>query len=1223
MRGYTSRHGKLHAGFAAPDPEFSPAPIWWWSGAEVRLSVLVEQLDRLVEQGVHNVVVINLAPTGPTYGALADRPALLSEDWWDLWAGLCEHARRRRARLWFYDQIGFSGANLQGEIVAGNPAFAGASLEYLTGEGELRVPDGGEPVGAWAVDERRPLRVHNGLAGYDGPMFLAYSLRRGFDYTSPEACAVLFGQVHGEFERRLGDYLGDVLVGSFQDELPSMPTWSPRFSDEFATRCGYRIEAVIGALWHDWGPESARVRVDYQRIRAALAEEAFFEPLHRWHERHGLTAGIDQQSPSRAGEPLGCTRQYADYPRTHRWYSAPGSDHWGDAKLHSSLAHHYGHPRTWIEAFHSTGWGGTLEETFDWLRPWLLAGATLYNPHAVYYSTGQGWWEWAPPSTCWRQPYWPHYRHFADTVSRLCWLFTRGEHVCDIGVLFPSTTIAAGTMLTSTRADAELAHRTYLDAVGRMLWFDPLPGALREAGHDFDVLDDHTVATATVAGNALCTRGERYRVVIVPACTVLEAATASRLIELAVAGGQVVLLGARPEHADTPDGDEAIARLRTLGVTELPTVDSPVRADGPVLHRRVGDRDVLLVTAGSATAYPILPDAPWSDEDFDFHDYNERLRERGYDFDPARLRTSTTVWLAGEVGDVEQWDPLTGTVTPAPCRYVDGGTEVTVTFGSAPAAVLVWSAKPAEVVTTSPVTPLTATEVTGPWRSTLDTPTVAQWRPWHRTGDGEWRRVLTTFGEFAQVKVNDGAWRPLEYSLSRGIEKDPLHVPPLGPKGRVPEEFWHVDRARTVRLRTTLPAPPGERTLAVATNGLVEIWWNGARLPDDPGGYLRLFDVTCAAANRLELLVQSEEDGPLRGYWALTDDRVAFERPEWTTPADGTRAGSTVRARATLTADTPGSVVVQLGTEGVATFLVNGVEVSVRGAFDPYGTRPNPRVLRHEITLRAGENRLEVVFRDLGSRVSMIFDGPECGWTWTRDGAEVPAVARRRQSYDSRWPLSRARPHPLPRAAWLDGAPTTGVLDVVPDSGHERQEEWFRLDVPPGARRARLPVVGETTVWLDGEECDIENLRPGRELLVRVRPADGRTGGALWDGPAEFDCDDGTIDIGPWDRFGLGSYSGGVSYHREIEVPSAGRVVLDLGAVRGTAEVAVNGRPVGVRIWTPYRFDLSGLVRVGTNQLTVTVFNTLGPLLEDTSPTAGVYAGQRVSGLLGPVHLLR
>jgi hypothetical protein len=1240
---YRSRHEALHAGFVEPDPEFSPAPIWWWSGAPVTLPRLCEQLDALVEQGVYNAVILNLAPTGPTYGALADEPALFSEAWWELWAGLCAHARTRGARLWFYDQVGFSGANLQGDLVAANPEFAGCELATVESEvdGEVTLSCPGEPVAAFAVvagADPVPVPVLDGRATWRGTgrLVLVHTRRRGFDYTSPAACAALRDVVHGAFERRLGDYLGDVIVGSFTDELPSMPTWSPAFADEFATRCGYRIEPVISALWHDGGVEFARVRVDYQRVRAALAEEAFFAPMHAWHERHGLTVGVDQQSPSRAGEPLGCVRQYADYARTHRWYSAPGSDHWGDAKLHSSLAHHYGRPRTWIEAFHSTGWGGTLEETFDWLVPWLLAGATLYNPHAVYYSTAGGWWEWAPPSTCWRQPYWPHYRVLADTVARLCWLLTRGEHVCDVGVLFPSTTAAAATLLTGPLPYGENAQKSYLDTVGRMLWFDAQPGALQADGRDFDVLDDDTIAAATVVDGALCTRGERYRAVVLPGCRVLETATARKLVELAEAGGLVLAAGARPEFADTAEGDEYVVRLWDLLVTDLSTVERPLSVTGPALLRRVADRTVLVVGAaedGGATARPILSGIRWSEEveDVDMGLYNRLLREHGYDFDPARNRSATTVWLPGTVVDAEQWDPVTGAVAPAPARAVDGGTEVTVSFADAPLAVLVWSAGAGVPVEPPEPAEVRVTEVPldGSWRSTVDD-VVRQWRPEHRVG-GAWRPVLVGHGPFAEVRVAGGEWRPVEYSLSRGIEKDPHHMAALGPKGRVPDEFWHVEdvvAGRMVRLRTTLPVPTaGERTLAVGVEGEVEVWWNGVPVPMS-GGYTRLAPVDCVAGhNRLELAVRAERAGTLRGYWALTEDPAAFVRPEWTMPADGSRAGTTVRASATI-----GAVpVVQLGTEGAAQLFVNVTEVAVQGAFDPYDTRPNPRILPHDISahLVDGTNRIEVVFRDTGNPVSVVLDGAgPVDWTWERDGEPVRTAWRRRQSHDARWVSLTARPHPLPRANWLTGDDPGGVLDLVPDLDPDtpRTDELFRLDVPPGAVRARLPVAGDATVHLDGIPVSVVDgeveLQPGRTLTVRIRPCDGRRGGALWEGPAEFECAEGELAPGPWDSAGLASYSGAVTYHRDVDRPGDGSVVLDLGAVRGTAEVTVNGAPAGVRIWSPYRFDLTGLLRNGGNRIGVTVRNTLAPEIDDTSPTLGVYAGQRRSGLLGPVRLL-
>ena len=216
---------------------------------------------------------------------------------------------------------------------------------------------------------------------------------------------------------------------------------------------------------------------------------------------------------------------YADYARTHRWFSAPGSDHHGDARIHSSLAHLYERPRTWIEAFHSTGWGGTLEETFDWLLPWLRAGATLYNPHAVYYTTKAGWWEWAPPSTDWRQPYWRHHRVFADAVTRLCAALSLGRHVCDVAVLLPTATAQADLTLDGPGPAALRAQEVYRELVGDATWFAPVLGVLDRLGLDADVIDDDSLAGAEVVDGAqLSVANERYSAIVLPAATVLEEA---------------------------------------------------------------------------------------------------------------------------------------------------------------------------------------------------------------------------------------------------------------------------------------------------------------------------------------------------------------------------------------------------------------------------------------------------------------------------------------------------------------------------------------------------------------------------------------------------------------------------------------------------------------------------------------------------------------------------
>ena len=310
----------------------------------------------------------------------------------------------------------------------------------------------------------------------------------------------------------------------------------------------------------------------------AFAERSFFRPLHEWHEQHGLLCGVDQQIGAREGEPLASSEIYGDYVRTHRWFSAPGSDHHGDAKLHSSIAHHNRRPRVWIESFHTSGWGGTLEETFDWLLPWLGAGANLYNPHATYYATRAGWWEWAPPATDWRQPYWRHYEVFAGAVARLCSALTLGgPRVRGRRALSCRDRTRRAPARRSRSRPGLRAEALYLDIVGRMRWFDPCPGALNRLGRDFDVLDDDSVAAAAVGDGALRVGPEAYSAIVLPGCTVLEARTAERLTEFVDAGGTLIAVGPLPERAaGIGVGDAAISELAARFATgAAQQVDEP------------------------------------------------------------------------------------------------------------------------------------------------------------------------------------------------------------------------------------------------------------------------------------------------------------------------------------------------------------------------------------------------------------------------------------------------------------------------------------------------------------------------------------------------------------------------------------------------------------------------------------------------------------------------
>ncbi|MDR3034317.1 MAG: hypothetical protein LBV78_14590, partial [Kitasatospora sp.] len=865
---------RLAAVLADPPREFSPVALWWWSGEPLRRERLRWQLERFAAGGVYQLVVINLAPSGPMFDADADDPPFFSEPWWELLTQVCDDAEALGMRLWFYDQLGFSGAAIQAGLVRAEPRFAG---QWLAG---------------------------------DGPVAL-----RGFDYLSRDACAVLIDRVHGEFERRLGKRLGGVIAGSFQDELPTLPTWSAAFPAEFERRRGYDLGPLRRLLWED-GPDAGRVRRDYQRTRAELAEEAFFRPLADWHDRHGLLQGCDQKDPARAGDPAAGVRLYADYARTHRHFSAPGSDHHGDARIHSSLAHLHGHHRTWIEAFHSSGWGGTLEETFDWLLPWLRAGANLYNPHAVYYSTKGGWWEWAPPSTDWRQPYWTHHHVFATAVTRLCAALSLGRHACDIAVLLPTATVQSGIRLdgagaapgpgSGTDAAAERAREVYRELTGDMTWFRTVPGTLDRLGLDADVIDDDSVGRARCQGGRLEVADESYAAVVLPACTVLDPQTERRLAAFAADGGLVVAVGERP-----PAGvlrDRAQYTATAAGVAPLLAHLRRVEAPVPPLVREVDGATLVFLQAAFPGASRVTARRP------DGRGVELGWADAEVDFDTSRYAESMPVRIGDVTGPPLLADAFTGELRALP--YEDdgeGGVRLTVPFDAGPAALLVFGAAGAQRPAAGSAVPAASGEVPGreeeyaldgPWHfdllPTLDDtwgdfgpPAAAPLQRWaveHRVDDGgRWRPVHATFGPHGVRRTGDQAWRPAVYSTSRGLYKDGIHRQALGPKGHVPEEFLDFGEAEpgdtvVFRAELTVPAPGG--FLRIGAPAAKHVTLDARAVALDDHGYLAFTAEPLAPGIAvLELRLTPDERVRLRGNVSVvTEPR---RTPEWITAGPG------------------------------------------------------------------------------------------------------------------------------------------------------------------------------------------------------------------------------------------------------------------------------------------------------------------------------------------------
>jgi hypothetical protein len=118
---------------------------------------------------------------------------------------------------------------------------------------------------------------------------------------------------------------------------------------------------------------------------------------------------------------------------------------------------------------------------------------------------------------------------------------------------------------------------------------------------------------------------------------------------------------------------------------------------------------------------------------------------------------------------------------------------------------------------------------------------------------------------------------------------------------------------------------------------------------------------------------------------------------------------------------------------------------------------------------------------------------------------------------------------------------------------------------------------------------------------------------------------------------GIKYFSGTATYLKEFEVPASmvgdgQRLELDLGQVRNVAEATLNGKLLGIAWKPPYSYDVTGVVRVGKNELKVEIVNLWAnrlvgdaKLLREkriTRLTQKVKInGPLESGLLGPVQL--
>ncbi len=844
-KGYPAKGTDIDVlpGFLNPPEGYGNIPFYWWNGDTLNKERLSAQLDILASSATDGFAV-SYIHTDPAVDTVYNKeghglfgrtepgsPEVFSEEWWEIWNWFSGQCKRRGLGAGLDDYtVGWVGNGYYPDELDTMSVFSGYKGELQIEKipvkgGQLftsNVPDNILSVTVWPGKTNLTETITDGKITWQAPSGKEYNVyiittKPGY-VLHPEHGKRLVDVYFNRFESKLDAEGKAGMNYFFQDELSypiSRLTWSDDFQDEFLKRKGYDIIPYLPALQENIGEITPKIRLDYLEVLMDLSEERYYKPIYDWHASRGLIYGCDNLG--RGKDPVA----YVDYFRAMSWFTAPGNDapangsSFLETKVSSSIAHLYNRPRTWLEAFHSMGWGSSGAWLNKQIDHHFMAGGNLVCMHGLYYSTHGGWWEWAPPDFHFRMPYWPHMKQWLKYTERMSYLLSQGSHVCDIVLLYPTEPLQAYPEATPDSA-FNLALR------------------LSNSGLDYDFADYRSIRDARIDEKHLTMAGEKYKIVILADMKAIHHGSLEKILDFYRSGGIVLATGDLPFATDkegegSPGVNEMVKEIFGVSYTDirngiktekqtntangigwymaggsiekviprLITPDFiPANGSGKVLHRKAGKRDIYMVTD---------------------------------------VEKNTECFFRAK-GKVEIWDAVKGEIQPYPVvEQTEKGTTLRIRKDTGNTSLLVFS--PGEPVvekeSAAPAAPSRIINLDKEWEVELlptlnnkwgdyrfpafdgyigaeartfryspGTPADSDWMLSHYN-DSTWQEGIYGYGIQAESRIEgQTGWFPLAFSWQYGVWDNPGAQGYHGLKGKVNDGFFILDQGGHQQYRT-------------------------------------------------------------------------------------------------------------------------------------------------------------------------------------------------------------------------------------------------------------------------------------------------------------------------------------------------------------------------------------------------------------------------------------
>ena len=1176
--GWPSRDPGLDAlpGFQTPPAGYGEVPFWWWTGEPLDADRLIGQVRELHKKGISGVQVNYSHLDTPGWSTDFDQPAIFSDQWWEIYSRVSEECGKlgmgiglstytldwpRGGQNLFLDLF-YSQPELNAYEIHGSEYLClsnGESFEYMPSPDSVAVR-------AYMVQEGQLQRggIDVGALASDGKI----------EWTAPTGEWSVWTFESKRKEGSLNPLLpesGAIVVRDFFQEFENHnPGQTSKGLNYF-----FNDELHLGAdkyAWHQDFAAQFKLRKGYDLIEVLPA---------MWMDMGDLTPKVRMDY---ADVRMSLMEERYFKP-IHDWHASRGIIFGCDSRGRGTKPYEFGDyfraTRWYTAPGHDTPGGNadlikgkvssSIANLYQQPRVWLEGYHSLgwgATPEQLMFATRENYLYGCTLLNLhglyyttygshweWAPPCYHFHMPYWPHMSEFLGYFDRLSYLMSQGYHVADVAVVYPVAPYEAETEGEAAKTTAFE----------LAQELMAAGINFDFIDNDSLARAVVREGRLVVEDANasYQALVFPNMDAVRWASIEKAAQFAQAGGSVLAVGTLPQVSDRAGRNDP--QLEALN-------DLAFEAE---------DRLPDCAQAVARIRQAFMPDVQGKG-------LTVRALHRKVGFRDVYLVMDATPGAVVEFrakGAVELWDPWTGETKPLRVHDVsEYGTEVELPLEAHEAQVVVFT--PGQVHRNPDVSdvPLQkALPIEGEW-------TVA-FEPTMDNRYGDFRLPVTELNQMIAVEARRFVWaqetpemREAAMLPETDVSNWQSQLHGFGPKcyqlGPIPEDFDSCEMdAELAQLKTVDPTVP------VTINGHDYYWqpyefsWRYGK-EDDPGhqGFHGLKGKISEHFIRL-------------GRMDRRGNGITLLKPEahqryylWT----AAHTNEPVSAELLVSEARPATLPNTSPVNAPAAVFINGARVTDLSA---------------TVALNSGVNPVLIRYDDFGQS----------------------HVVLRRMDYE---PTAQLIPLAMP---WYQDS---GVIPFDLNCGRTLAE-WYRFESAPGTRAIQFEAEsqGSVEVWIDG----VPMLDQGNGNFVAVEPVDGAavvairlvpkvgcSGGSAIPEPVRIETTgEGRMPLGDWSEMGvLNNYSGGVRYRKEVTLEEShigGAVTLDIGRVSATAEVFVNGKSVGVRVASPWTFDLTDSAQLGTNTIEVLVYNTLSNHYQ-TIPSS--YRGDPVSGLLGPVRLL-